>query len=117
MPKIKYQNTNGLGFLFHCTILCAGVSHSGYKQRAMGRKQNTEKKEWTKRKNSETPFSANKLTFHQVLLHVPFTFIGLNPCSITKVLTGADYSNKSCGRRGGVTKRTGMQKGLPEGQQ
>ncbi|TNN51129.1 hypothetical protein EYF80_038650 [Liparis tanakae] len=36
---------------------------------------------------------------------------------ITKVLTGADYSNKSCGPRGGVTQRTGMQKGLPEVQQ
>lgn len=95
----------------------AVVSHSWYKQRAVVRKQNIEQsKVDEKEKLGETPFSANKLTFHQVPLHIPFTFIGLSPCSITKVLTGADYSNKSCGPRGGVTQRTGMQKGLPEGQ-
>lgn len=93
------------------------------KQRAVGRKQNIEWKEeqkGTKRKtNSQGLLSGqtNKLTFLQVLLHIAFTFIGLSPCSITKVLTGADYYNKSCGPRGGVTQRTGMQKGLPEVQQ
>lgn len=89
------------------------IQTEGYGEKAKHRENG---KERTKRKISETPFSANKLTFHQVLVHFPFTFIGLNPCSITKVLTGADYSNKSWGRRGGVTQRTGMQKGLPEGQ-
>lgn len=82
----------------------------------------TQSEEKTKRTKREklwrTPFSANQLTFHQVLLQVPFTIIGLSPCSITKVLTGADYFNKSYRTRGvGVTQRTGMQKGLPEGQQ
>lgn len=69
-----------------------------------------------KGKNPEFPFSANKLTFHQLLLHILFTFIGLDPRSITKVLTGSDYCNKSCSHRRRVTKRTGMLKGLLEGQ-
>lgn len=78
----------------------AVVSHLWQKEKDLWWKQNTKrerkKEKWTKReKVAETPFSANKLTFHQVLLHVPFTFIGLSPCSITKVLTGADYSNTS----------------------
>lgn len=100
----------GLGF---SSTVCAVVSKSKAKKAKHGGEE-----KWTeKEKLRETPFSANKLTFHQVLLHVPFTLIGLSPCSITKVLTGADYSNKSCGCRGGVTQRTGMQKGLPEDQQ
>lgn len=93
------------------------VSCPWCKCQAVGRKSTAERKKVDQQKKLYgTSFSANKLTFHQVLLHVPFTFIGLRPCSITKVLTGVDYPNKSCGPRAGVNQRTGMQKGLPEGQ-
>lgn len=81
----------------------AGVSQLG----EMWKKQTSERK-------SQVLFQG-KRTFHQALLRVSFTLPGLGSCSRTKVLTAADYSNKSRSFRGGVTQRTGMQKGLPEG--
>lgn len=115
-PEIKrFYNKNSLGFLFQY-LPCIPIPDKNSRLRVGSKKQGGEKNRWSIRKNSER-FLSVQLTFHQVLLHVSFTFTGLSPCSITKVLTGADYSNKSWSHRGGVTQRTGMQTGLPEVQQ
>lgn len=74
------------------------------------------KRSGRKGKSQRDSFRCKQTYFSSGAITRPIHIIGLRPCSITKVLTGADYPNKSCGPRGGVTQRTGMQKGLPEGQ-
>lgn len=54
----------------------------------------------THRGKSQVPFRG-KRTFHQALLRVSLTLPGLGSCSRTKVLTAADYSNKSRSFGGG----------------